>query len=102
MFTQTLLLHDTPLARVEPKTLRYRLLHVAARLTRRQRRLWLRLDRHWPWATHLAARSADWPRWPRPRVDLHAQHDERRELPAEQHAGLIARPAYWCSTTKIN
>ena len=50
-FTQTMLLHDTPLARVEPKTLRYRLLHVAAaRLTRGQRRLWLRIDRHWPWA----------------------------------------------------
>ena len=57
-FAQTLLLHDTGLARAEPKTLRYRLLHVAARLTRGQRRLWLRLDRHWPWATHLAAAFA--------------------------------------------
>jgi adenylosuccinate lyase len=50
---QTLLLHDTALARAEPKTLRYRLLHVAARLTRGQRRLRLRIDRHWPWAGHL-------------------------------------------------
>jgi hypothetical protein len=57
-FAQTLLLHDTSLARVEPKTLRYRLLHVAGRLTRGQRRLWLRLDRHWPWATQLAAAFA--------------------------------------------
>jgi hypothetical protein len=32
-FAQTLLLHNTALARVEPKALRYRLLHVAARLT---------------------------------------------------------------------
>lgn len=54
-FAQTLLLHDTPLARAEPKTLRYRLLHVAARLTRGQRRRWLRIDRHWPWAHNLAA-----------------------------------------------
>ena len=29
-FAQTLLLHDTGLARAEPKALRYRLLHVAA------------------------------------------------------------------------
>jgi len=57
-FAQTLLLHDTALARVEPKTLRYRLLHVAARLTRGQRRLWLRIDRHWPWAVDLAAAFA--------------------------------------------
>jgi hypothetical protein len=53
-----MLLHDTGLARAEPKTLRYRLLHVAARLTRGQRRLWLRIDQHWPWATDLAAAFA--------------------------------------------
>jgi hypothetical protein len=57
-FAQTMLLHDTGLARAEPKTLRYRLLHVAARLTRGQRRLWLRIDQHWPWATDLAAAFA--------------------------------------------
>jgi hypothetical protein len=57
-FAQTMLLHDTALARAEPKTLRYRLLHVAARLTRGGRRLWLRLDRHWPWARPLAAAIA--------------------------------------------
>lgn len=34
-WTQTILLHDDPaLAKAEPKTLRYRLLHVAGRLTR--------------------------------------------------------------------
>jgi hypothetical protein len=54
-WTQTILLHDQPhLAKAEPKTLRYRLLHVAARLARGGRRLRLRLDRHWPWATQLA------------------------------------------------
>jgi Transposase DDE domain group 1 len=63
-FTQTLLLHDTGLAQAEPKSLRYRLLHVAARLTRGQRRLWLRIDRRWPWANQLVAafaRLADLP-----------------------------------------
>jgi hypothetical protein len=55
-WAQTILLHDVPtLARAEPKTLRYRLLHVAARLVRGGRRLRLRLDRHWPWAATLAA-----------------------------------------------
>jgi Transposase DDE domain group 1 len=55
-WTQTILLHDAPtLAKAEPKTLRYRLPHVAARLVRGGRRLRLRLDRHWPWATQLAA-----------------------------------------------
>jgi hypothetical protein len=58
VFAQTLLLHDTPLVRAEPKTLRYQLLHVAARLTRGQRRLWLRIDQHLPWATGLAAAFA--------------------------------------------
>jgi hypothetical protein len=44
---QTTLLHGE-LAICEPKALRYRLLHVAARLTRGQRRLWLRIADHWP------------------------------------------------------
>jgi hypothetical protein len=42
------------LAKAEPKTLRYRLLHVAARLTRGQRQVWLRIQRSWPWARDLA------------------------------------------------
>jgi len=54
--TQTTLLTDnTPeLAKAEPKTLRYRLLHVAARPVHGSRRLRLRLDRRWPWAATLA------------------------------------------------
>jgi hypothetical protein len=55
-WAQTILLHDHPaLAKAEPKALRYRLLHVAARLVRGGRRLRLRLDRCWPWAAQLAA-----------------------------------------------
>lgn len=55
-WAQTMLLHDVAvLAKAEPKRLRYRLLHVAARLVRGGRRLRLHLDQTWPWATHLAA-----------------------------------------------
>ena len=46
--TQLLLLRST-LAKAEPKTLRYRLLHVAARHTHGQRRNWLRIQHSWPW-----------------------------------------------------
>jgi hypothetical protein len=42
------------LARAEPKTLRYRLLHAAARVVRRARRVILRLPARWPWAEELA------------------------------------------------
>jgi hypothetical protein len=55
-WTQTTLLHEEPdLARAEPKALRYRLLHVAARLVRGGRKLRLKLDRTWRWAPALAA-----------------------------------------------
>src|SRR3954452_20860083 len=39
----------------EPKTLRYRLLHTAARLAFHARRATLRLQATWPWARQLAA-----------------------------------------------
>jgi hypothetical protein len=42
------------LAKAEPKTLRYRLLHTPARLVHARRYRWLRLPRTWPWATDLA------------------------------------------------
>lgn len=45
---------DGELARAEPKTLRYRLLHAAARIVRRGRRTILRLPARWPWAPELA------------------------------------------------
>jgi len=53
VWTQRLLLAGTGLARCEPKRLRYRLLHVAARLTRHARRLTLHLPRDWPWREPL-------------------------------------------------
>ena len=54
VWTQALLL-DGELAKAEPKRLRYRLLHVAARLTFHGRRGRLRLQHDWPWATELTA-----------------------------------------------
>jgi hypothetical protein len=53
VWAQTLLL-DGALAVAEPKTLRYRLWHVAARIVRHARRRILRLQRSWPWAVELA------------------------------------------------
>nr|WP_256096941.1 IS1380 family transposase [Streptomyces agglomeratus] len=53
-WTRVLLL-DGELATAEPKKLRYRLLHVAARLTRGGRRLHLRISATWPWGNELAA-----------------------------------------------
>jgi len=45
---------DIPtLNRAEPATLRYRLLHVPARLARRARIRWLRVPATWPWARAL-------------------------------------------------
>ena len=54
VWTQALLL-DGELAKAEPKRLRYRLLHVAARLAFHGRRGQLRLQHDWPWATELVA-----------------------------------------------
>jgi Transposase DDE domain group 1 len=41
------------LAKAEPKTLRYRLLHTAARIVRGQRRRRLKIPHTWPWAHDL-------------------------------------------------
>jgi hypothetical protein len=54
---QTTLL-DGELARAEPAALRYLLLHVAARITRGQRRLFVGIDKAWPWRHQLATAFA--------------------------------------------
>jgi hypothetical protein len=56
-WAQVLLL-DGDLKLAEPKTLRYRLLHVAARVIRHARRVIVRLQRTWPWTAALAAAFA--------------------------------------------
>jgi len=66
-WTQILLLDGT-LAKAEPKKLRYRLLHTAARITRGGRRTWLRIAEHWPWARELAAAFARLAALPRPQT----------------------------------
>ena len=52
-WAQALLL-EGELAVAEPKTLRYRLLDVAARIVCHARRLILRLQASWPWTVELA------------------------------------------------
>lgn len=53
-----LLLLDGELATTEPKKLRYRILHVAARITRSGRRLHLRISATWPWRHELTSAFA--------------------------------------------
>ena len=53
-WTQTILL-DGALAKAEPKLMRYRLLHTAARIVRRGRRIFIKIAAGWPWADQLAA-----------------------------------------------
>ena len=45
---------DPELARCEIATFRYRVLHVAARLTRTARQTRLRIDKTWRWAAQIA------------------------------------------------
>ena len=54
IWTQALLL-DGELATAQPKRLRYRLLHVAARLAFSARTARLRIQHDWPWAQQLLA-----------------------------------------------
>lgn len=56
-WTRTLIL-DPDSARLAPKRLRHRLLHVAGRLTRSGRRRTLHLPARWPWAGALIAAFA--------------------------------------------
>ena len=56
-WTQRLLLTGE-LAHCEPKRLRYRLLHIAARLSFHARTATLRLPASWPWANELATAFA--------------------------------------------
>lgn len=62
------LLLDGALAKAEPKKLRYRLLHTAARITRGGRRTWLRIAEHWPWARELATAFTRLAALPRPQT----------------------------------
>jgi hypothetical protein len=45
---------DGAVPRAEPQTLRYSILHAAARLTRSGRRRRLRIQASWPWAADIS------------------------------------------------
>jgi hypothetical protein len=50
-----LLALDGDLAKAEPKTLRYKILHTAGRIVRGQRRRHLKIAASWPWARDIAS-----------------------------------------------
>ena len=90
-WTQTILLTstdaDTPaLARAEWKTIRYRLLHTGARITRTARRLYLRLAEGRPWAHTLARAVTVLRRIPVPVcASDHQPHQVRERAPRHNH-----------------
>jgi len=49
-----LLALDGDLAKAEPKTLRYKILHTAGRIVKGQRRRYLKIPPSWPWAQDIA------------------------------------------------
>ena len=79
---------DGDLARAEPKTLRYRILHAAARLARGGRRRRLRIAKTWPWADAAAAAWAAISALPR-------APDQQQAVPATTEGeitGAVERP----------
>lgn len=64
-WTQVLLL-DRELATAEPKKLRYRLLHVAGRITRTAQRTRLAIAANWPWTDALTSAFSKLAALPRP------------------------------------
>ena len=80
-----MLLTDQPdLHRAEPKTLRYRLLHTVARITRGQGRLFLRLAQHWPFGSSRSRPDAQHHPGPRQPLEDHGDTGHR--------AGAQSRP----------
>jgi Transposase DDE domain group 1 len=49
-----LLALDGDLAKAEPKTLRYEVLHAAGKIVKGQRRRYLKIPPSWPWAQDIA------------------------------------------------
>jgi hypothetical protein len=75
-WAQALLLDDHDLKFAAPKTLRYRLWHGAGRIVHHARRMIVRLDRTWAWASELADAF----------TRLRAQHKQR---PASRRAFVM-------------
>ena len=101
---------DQPaLARCEIETFRYRVLHVAARISRGARQTWLRIDASWPWAQAIAAagtasapRSADPP--PLTVPDRKNPPGQRNRRPPDTTVGpsTDAKPQNPCSAAPLN
>lgn len=72
----------------EPKTLRYRLLHVAARIVRHTCRVILRWQRSWPWAVALARAFARLVSYP---ALLNANNAEDSSTHSGSHRHAIRR-----------
>ena len=83
-WAQTTLLKGD-LAAAEPATLRYRLLHVAARITRGQRPLFVRIDSAWPWREQLAAAFARLDALPQPITDQRPSDHPQQTGVADHH-----------------
>jgi hypothetical protein len=77
-----LLALDGPLAKAEPKALRHRILHAAARLARSGRRRCLKISASWPWAPAIITAWQPWnprppgpearpPSYPHPKIKIH-------------------------------
>lgn len=83
-WTQTILLGHAPqLAKAEWKTIRYRLLHTAARITRTARRTFLRLQQDWPWPAPSTPHAAS-PSQPPP--------EDHRASPPSAPAAIVSGP----------
>ena len=86
----------------EPKKLRYRLLHIAARITHSGRRTRLRIAETWPWATELATAFTRLATLPRP-VTGTRHHDPTNTDGAPRPLGrATAIPNRRRSPEKIN
>jgi len=89
------------MARAEPATLRYRLLHVATRIARGQRRLFVRIDSAWPWREQLATAFARLHALPQP-VTAPAAPARPDPEPAKNPATVTALLARGADTERIN
>lgn len=78
-----LLALDGDFAKAEPKTLRYRVLHAAARLVRGGRKRRLKIQATWPWADAI---TAAWHR-----IDALPQAPDQRK-PSLRHRKGTPRP----------
>ena len=88
-----LLLLDGPLAKAEPATLRYRLLHAAARLVKRSRYLILRVPKNLALGTGIRRRCQPRPRHPLTRGPLSNRPQGRSSQPGTEEPGVTARHA---------